>query len=176
MHCPFCNAADTRVIDSRLAADGHQVRRRRECAACEERFTTFESAELVMPFVLKQDGARVPFDERKLRTGIERALYKRPVSAEDIDTAVDRILHRLRTLGEREVQSRKIGDLCMEELSQLDQIAYVRFASVYRQFEDVNALRDEIERIQGTPSPHRPMTGHGCQNMIYTVIQTVAIA
>lgn len=153
MHCPFCNAADTRVIDSRLAADGHQVRRRRECAACEERFTTFESAELVMPFVLKQDGARVPFDERKLRTGIERALYKRPVSAEDIDTAVDRILHRLRTLGEREVQSRKIGDLCMEELSQLDQIAYVRFASVYRQFEDVNALRDEIERIQGTPSP-----------------------
>lgn len=153
MHCPFCGAADTRVIDSRLAADGHQVRRRRECASCEERFTSFESAELVMPYVQKQDGARVPFDGQKLRTGIERALYKRPVSAEDIDLAIDRILHRLRTLGEREVPSRKVGDLCMEELSSLDQIAYVRFASVYRQFEDVNALRDEIERLQEEPTP-----------------------
>lgn len=153
MHCPFCNAADTRVIDSRLAADGHQVRRRRECGACEERFTTFESAELVMPSVLKQDGSRVPFDEIKLRTGIQRALYKRPVSAETVENAIDRILHRLRTLGEREVPSRQIGDLCMEALSELDQIAYVRFASVYRQFEDVNALRDEIERLQVEPSP-----------------------
>ncbi len=153
MHCPFCGAADTRVIDSRLAAEGHQVRRRRECAACEERFTSFESAELVMPYVLKQDGTRDPFDEHKLRTGIQRALYKRPVSAEAIETAIDRILHRLRTLGEREVPSRQVGDLCMEELSGLDQIAYVRFASVYRQFEDVNALRDEIERLQVEPSP-----------------------
>lgn len=153
MHCPFCNAADTRVIDSRLAADGHQVRRRRECGACEERFTTFESAELVMPSVLKQDGSRVPFDERKLRTGIQRALYKRPVPTEAVENAIDRILHRLRTLGEREIPSRQVGDLCMEALSDLDQIAYVRFASVYRQFEDVNALRDEIERLQDEPSP-----------------------
>lgn len=153
MHCPFCNATDTRVIDSRLAADGHQVRRRRECGACEERFTTFESAELVMPSVLKQDGTRVPFDEQKLRTGIQRALYKRPVPAEAVENAIDRILHRLRTLGEREVPSRQVGDLCMVELSGLDQIAYVRFASVYRQFEDVYALREEIERLQDGPSP-----------------------
>lgn len=152
MHCPFCNATDTRVIDSRLAADGYQVRRRRECPACEERFTTFEAAELVMPYVLKQDGTRDPFDEHKLRRGIERALYKRPVPAETIETAIDRIVHRLRTLGEREVPSRQIGDMCMEELSGLDQIAYVRFASVYRQFEDVNALRDEIERLQDAPT------------------------
>lgn len=153
MHCPFCSADDTRVIDSRLAAEGHQVRRRRECVACNERFTTFETAELVMPYILKGDGSRVPFDEQKLRTGMQRALYKRPVSVEDLDVAIDHITHRLRTLGEREVAARRLGEWVMDELSKLDQVAYVRFASVYRSFQDVNAFREEIARLEETPSP-----------------------
>ncbi len=153
MHCPFCGADDTRVIDSRLAAEGHQVRRRRECVDCNERFTTFETAELVMPAILKSDGSRVPFDEQKLRTGMQRALYKRPVSAEDLEVALDHIMHRLRTLGEREVPSLKVGEWVMDELGKLDQVAYVRFASVYRRFEDVNAFREEIERLQEIPNP-----------------------
>lgn len=151
MHCPFCGTDATRVVDSRLAAEGGQVRRRRECPACGSRFTTFETPELVMPRIVKSDGTPEPFDEAKLRRGITRALYKRPVSAEAVDTAVNRIIHRLRTEGEREVDSRKLGNWVMEELRELDQVAYVRFASVYRRFEDVNAFREEIERLEATP-------------------------
>ncbi|MDH3645172.1 MAG: transcriptional regulator NrdR [Gammaproteobacteria bacterium] len=150
MHCPFCASSDTKVIDSRLAGDGAQVRRRRECQECAERFTTYETAELVLPFVIKNDGQREPFDEHKMRGGLLRALERRPVSAEDIEAAVNRIKHVLRTTGEREVSARKVGDLVMEELHDLDQVAYVRFASVYRSFQDVEAFREEIDRMQRT--------------------------
>lgn len=148
MHCPFCSSTDTKVIDSRLAANGQQVRRRRECTRCDERFTTFESAELVMPRVIKADGRRVPFDEQNLRSGMLRSLEKRPVPAEDIEGAVTGIMHKLRATGEREVASRQIGEWVMEALSELDQVAYVRFASVYRSFQDIDAFREEIERLQ----------------------------
>lgn len=148
MHCPFCGADDTKVIDSRLVADGAQVRRRRECNACGERFTTFETAELVMPRVVKSDGKREPFDDAKLRAGLMRALEKRPVSMEDLEAAVTRITHRLRATGEREIPSREIGELVMEELRQLDTVAYVRFASVYRSFQDISEFREEVERLE----------------------------
>src|SRR5690606_991531 len=152
MHCPFCGHEETKVTDSRLAGGGVQVRRRRECLSCGERFTTFESPELVMPLVVKTDHRRVPFDEAKLRAGMERALEKRPVSREALDEAVSRIGHKLRSMGEREVASRVVGELVMEELHQLDEVAYVRFASVYRSFQDVEAFRQEIERMR---SPRR---------------------
>lgn len=148
MHCPFCGHEETKVTDSRLAGGGAQIRRRRECLSCGERFTTFESAELVMPLVVKSDQRRVPFDEGKLRAGMERALQKRPVGREAIEEAVSRICHKLRSLGEREVASRTIGELVMEELHHLDEVGYVRFASVYRSFQDVDAFRDEIERLR----------------------------
>ena len=148
MHCPFCTHQETKVIDSRLAAEGQQERRRRECLHCGERFTTFESAELVMPRVVKSDAMREPFDESKLRAGMLRALEKRPVSSDAVDAAVNHVCHRLRTLGEREVPSRLIGELVMDELHQLDEVAYVRFASVYRSFQDVEAFREEIERLR----------------------------
>ena len=147
MHCPFCNAVDTKVIDSRLVAEGNQVRRRRECVTCEERFTTFETAELVMPRLVKQNGEREPFNEDKLRSGMEKALQKRPVSVEQIDEAVGRITHALRATGEREVPSKMVGEKVMEELRKLDEVAYVRFASVYRSFKDLNEFREEIDRI-----------------------------
>jgi transcriptional repressor NrdR len=147
MHCPFCNAVDTKVIDSRLVAEGNQVRRRRECVTCEERFTTFETAELVMPRLIKQTGEREPFNEEKLRKGMEKALQKRPVSVEQIDEAVGRINHALRASGEREVPSKFVGEKVMEELRKLDEVAYVRFASVYRSFKDLNEFREEIDRI-----------------------------
>lgn len=151
MRCPFCHTDATRVVDSRLAAEGSQVRRRRECPACASRFTTFENAELTLPRILKNDGSPEEFDKRKMRQGMERALYKRPPSAETIDAAVERVIQRLRTAGEREVRSRSLGTWVMEELRELDQVAYVRFASVYRRFEDVNAFREEVERLQATP-------------------------
>ena len=153
MHCPFCGAADTRVVDSRLAEDGAQVRRRRECPTCGERFTTFERAELVLPRVVKRDGTREPFHEDKLRSGLLRALEKRPVAAEAVESAVGHILRRLRATGEREVPARRIGEWVMEELRELDQVAYVRFASVYRSFQDVNAFREEVERLQEAVAP-----------------------
>jgi transcriptional repressor NrdR len=142
------------VIDSRLAAEGSQVRRRRECPDCGARFTTFETAELVLPRIVKSNGAPEPFDENKLRQGIIHALYKRPVAAEAIDTAISHIVARLRTEAEREVAARRLGEWVMEELRELDQVAYVRFASVYRRFEDVNAFREEIERLEATPNRH----------------------
>ncbi len=147
MHCPFCAAEDTKVIDSRLAADGNQIRRRRECAQCGERFTTFETAELVIPRVIKTDGSRQPFDEHKLRRGMMHALQKRPVALEQIEGALSHVMSRLRATGEREVRSRLIGELMMEELRRLDQVAYVRFASVYRNFQDIAEFRDAIDRL-----------------------------
>ena len=147
MHCPFCNHDDTKVTDSRLAGEGRQIRRRRECQACGERFTTFETAELVMPQVVKNDMTRQPFDTVKLRAGIMKAFEKRPVGRDDVESAIERICHRLRVLGEREVASRVIGEIVMEELRQLDEVAYVRYASVYHQFQDVDAFRAEIEQL-----------------------------
>jgi len=152
VHCPFCNHDDTRVIDSRLAGEGRQVRRRRECLSCAERFTTFETPELVMPAVNKRDKRREPFDEKKLREGMLAALNKRPVAAEAIEAAIERILHRLQTIGEREVDSGFVGDLVMEELHGLDEVAYVRFASIYRSFQDITAFQDEIDRLKTRPS------------------------
>jgi transcriptional repressor NrdR len=152
MYCPFCRAQDTKVIDSRLASEGTQVRRRRECLACGERFTTFESAELVMPRIIKSNGAREPFNEKKLAAGIMRALEKRPVDSDSMDAAMSRIQHRLRASGERELSSRLLGEWVMHELRELDQVAYVRFASVYRSFEDVRAFQEEIERLESEPT------------------------
>lgn len=152
MYCPFCGKQETKVIDSRLASEGAQVRRRRECLDCGERFTTFESAELVMPRIIKSNGAREPFDDEKLITGIMRALEKRPVESERVDAAISRLQHRLRASGEREIASRQVGEWVVNELRQLDQVAFVRFASVYRSFEDVNAFREEIERLEKEPT------------------------
>ncbi|PSJ44774.1 transcriptional regulator NrdR [Zobellella endophytica] len=148
MHCPFCNATETKVIDSRLVGDGLQVRRRRECNLCRERFTTFETAELVMPRVIKTTGIREPFNEDKLEAGMQRALEKRPVSTEAIEQAISRIKSQLRATGEREVKSELIGNLVMEELKQLDKVAYIRFASVYRCFEDLRQFGEEIARLE----------------------------
>jgi len=147
MQCPFCNALDTKVIDSRLVADGNQVRRRRECITCAERFTTYETAELVMPRIIKQNGNREPFDENKLHAGLLKALEKRPVSIEKVDEAIIRIKNQVRATGEREVPSRIVGEQVMQELRQLDEVAYVRFASVYRSFKDLNEFRAEIDRL-----------------------------
>jgi transcriptional repressor NrdR len=148
MHCPFCGHEETKVTDSRLAADGRQIRRRRECLKCAERFTTFETAELLMPRVVKSDGSREPFDEQKITAGMTKALEKRPVSSDAIDQAVAHIAHRLRVDGEREVPSRQIGEMVMEELRHLDEVAYVRFASVYRHFQDVEAFKDAVEHLR----------------------------
>ena len=148
MHCPFCQHEDTRVIDSRLADDGTTVRRRRECPQCGERFNTFETAELKLPAIVKSGERRESFDERKLRVSFERALQKRPVASDAVDVAVRTIVNDLRKSGEREVPSRQVGELVMRELKKLDQVAYVRFASVDRKFEDVQAFREEIEKLE----------------------------
>ena len=149
MRCPFCSFEDTRVIDSRLADEGDQVRRRRECLECRERFTTYEAAEFNYPRIIKSDGRRERFTDDKLRSGILRALEKRPVAMEKVEIAISRIKHKLRSLGEREVKSRKVGDCVMEELKSVDQVAYLRFASVYQSFADVRAFLEEIERLEG---------------------------
>jgi transcriptional repressor NrdR len=148
MHCPFCNEADTKVIDSRLVGEGGQVRRRRECITCHERFTTYESAELVMPRIIKRSGSRDPFDEEKLRLGIQKALEKRPVAVDQFERIVADIKQKLRASGEREVHSQILGEWVMDALRSLDDVAYVRFASVYRHFQDVNAFREEIQRME----------------------------
>jgi transcriptional repressor NrdR len=153
MRCPFCSDMDTRVIDSRLVGEGDQIRRRRECTQCKERFTTYELAELNYPRIIKSDGRREAFMEDKLRGGIMRAIEKRPVEIEKVDIAVEQIKHKLRALGEREVKSGKVGNWVMEQLRGLDQVAYVRFASVYRSFEDVRAFLDEIERLENELPP-----------------------
>ena len=160
MHCPFCSAMETKVIDSRLVAEGDSVRRRRECLTCAERFTTFETAELVMPRVVKSDGSREPFDEEKLRRGLQRALEKRPVSIEEIENALNHITHGLRSTGERELPSRMVGESVMQELRKLDGVAYVRFASVYRDFQDVSEFEQEIQKLADSseeqPSADQP--------------------
>jgi transcriptional repressor NrdR len=147
VHCPFCSHSETKVNDSRLVAEGEQIRRRRECLKCGERFTTFETAELVLPRVIKNNGSRQPFDEEKLRSGLLRALEKRPVSLEVIESTVNRIKHDLRATGEREVKTRDVGELVMQALQELDDVAYVRFASVYRSFQDINEFQKEIDSL-----------------------------
>lgn len=153
MRCPFCGADDSKVIDSRLSAEADSIRRRRLCTDCNERFTTYETAELVLPRLIKRDESRAVFDENKLRASFLRALEKRPVSIDAVDSAVKRIIHQLRATGDREVPSRLVGDWVMDALHKLDEVAYVRFASVYRSFQDVNAFREEIERMEGLAEP-----------------------
>ncbi|MGR9043834.1 MAG: transcriptional regulator NrdR [Gammaproteobacteria bacterium] len=148
MRCPFCAAQDTRVIDSRLANEGDQVRRRRECNVCKERFTTYEVAELSLPRIIKRDDVREPFDENKLRAGMLKALEKRPVDSDAIEQAVNRIKKDLMARGEREIPADELGEQVMKELSTLDHVAYVRFASVYRSFQDVSEFTDMIERLK----------------------------
>lgn len=147
MHCPFCSAPETKVIDSRLVSEGYQVRRRRECTQCKERFTTFESAELVIPRIIKNNGNREPFNEEKLRAGIYHALEKRPVSEMQIEAAVNRIMHTLQATGEREVPSKMVGTFVMNELKKMDKVAYIRFASVYLSFDDIKQFSEEIDKL-----------------------------
>lgn len=154
MQCPFCHHPETRVVDSRLAQEGEQVRRRRECAECGERFTTYEiAADLAMPRILKRDRSRELFSDDKLRDGVMRALEKRPVETEAVDAAIERVKRQLRRSSEREVESRQVGEWVMAELRLLDEVAYIRFASVYREFSDVAAFRDEIDRLEQEPDP-----------------------
>lgn len=148
MRCPFCATQDTRVIDSRLASEGDQVRRRRECASCKERFTTYEFAELALPKIIKRDGARESFNEKKLRSGMQRALEKRPVNSEDIEAAISRIKKTMTARGDREISADELGELVMKELSALDHVAFVRFASVYRSFQDVSEFTEIIASMQ----------------------------
>ena len=148
MHCPFCQHLDTRVIDSRVSDDGATIRRRRVCEACGERFSTLETIELKLPLIIKSDGRREAFDARKLRAGFDRALQKRPVSEEQIETAVRAVVHHLRMTAERELDSRRVGEYVMAELRKLDHVAYVRFASVYRAFEDVADFREVLDRLE----------------------------
>ncbi|TEW55374.1 transcriptional regulator NrdR [Psychromonas sp. RZ22] len=147
MFCPFCHAQDTKVIDSRLVSEGSQVRRRRLCNECNERFTTFELAELIMPRLIKSDGSREPFNDEKLLVGINTALEKRPVSIEAVESAVNKLKSTLRATGEREVPSKMVGELVMDLLKGLDKVAYIRFASVYRAFEDVKEFGEEIAKL-----------------------------
>lgn len=152
MRCPFCGAIDTRVVDSRLVGDSDQVRRRRECTECEERFTTYETAELNLPRIVKSRGNREPFSDAKLQAGFQKSLEKRPVSVERIDEAVARVKHRCLVAGEREIDARRVGEWVMEELKQLDEVAYIRFASVYRQFADAAAFREAIDTLERSPN------------------------
>lgn len=147
MYCPFCHANDTKVIDSRLIADGAQVRRRRQCLECQERFTTFETAELIMPMIIKRDGRRELFRIENLRAGMLRALEKRPVGADALEEALIAIMQQIRRTGEREIDSQQIGEWVMEQLYRLDHIAYVRFASVYKRFQDVSEFRQAIDQM-----------------------------
>lgn len=150
MRCPFCSAQDTRVIDTRLADEGDQVKRRRECVACKERFTTFEVVELTLPRIIKRNGARETFNEAKLRAGMQRALEKRPVNVDAVEAAINRIKKILVGKGEREIHANELGELVMKELSALDHVAFVRFASVYRSFQDVSEFTDMIEKLRNT--------------------------
>lgn len=147
MYCPFCNFQETRVVDSRLSQDGTSVRRRRECLKCVERFTTYETVEFTMPYVVKRDDSRVDFNEDKLRKGLLKALEKRPVGMDQVDQSILQICKKIRSTGEREVKTQFLGELVMEELKKLDQVAYVRFASVYRSFQDLDEFRSEIEKL-----------------------------
>ncbi|HUF22220.1 MAG TPA: transcriptional regulator NrdR [Burkholderiales bacterium] len=154
MKCPFCKHDDTQVVDSRVSEEGSSIRRRRRCLACDKRFTTYETVELRMPQMVKSNGFREEFKEDKLRTGFLRALHKRPVPANLVEDAVERIKQKLLSLGEREIESRRLGEMVMKELYKLDKVAYIRFASVYRDFQDVDDFRDAIKEVQ-KPSPRR---------------------
>ena len=147
MHCPFCQAQDTKVIDSRLVGDGSQIRRRRECELCQARFTTFETADLALPRIIKSDGERQPFNGTKLKAGMLRALEKRPLSSEEVDAVFGKVLTQIRQLGEREIPSRMLGEIVMKSLKSVDQVAYVRFASVYRDFQDIEEFAQEISTL-----------------------------
>lgn len=147
MYCPFCHAEETKVVDSRLIAEGAQVRRRRECLECHERFTTFETAELIMPLIMKRDGRREPFNIENLRLGMLRALEKRPVSVDALEASIIAITQEIRRRGEREIDSQIIGELVMKELYSLDHVAYVRFASVYKRFKDVSDFKQTIDQM-----------------------------
>lgn len=151
MKCPFCKSDETQVIDSRVSDDGDSIRRRRKCVACSKRFTTYETVELRMPQVVKQDGSRAEFDLAKLRTSFMRALHKRPVPTEQVDAAVERIRQKLLTRGAREVGSREVGELVMHELKKLDKIAYIRFASVYKSFQDPDDFREMLRDLERAP-------------------------
>jgi transcriptional repressor NrdR len=153
MHCPFCSAEDTKVVDSRLSEEGDSVRRRRECLSCHERFTTYERAELRMPQIIKSDERREAFNEDKLRNGLTHALQKRSVESEAIEALIGRVRHKLISAGEREIQSRQLGEWVMRELKDLDPVGYIRFASVYRSFEDLEAFTEELEMLLNEPSP-----------------------
>jgi transcriptional repressor NrdR len=148
MKCPFCGHPETQVVDSRVPEDGSSVRRRRRCLSCDKRFTTYENVQLRMPQIVKENGMRQEFDEDKMRTGFVRALHKRPVPAEHVDEAIERIKQKLLSLGEREVPARRVGEMVMRELYKMDKVAYIRFASVYRSFQDVEDFRDAIEEVQ----------------------------
>lgn len=148
MYCPFCHAEETKVIDSRLVADGAQVRRRRQCLLCHERFTTFETAELIMPLIIKRDGRREPFHLENLRSGMLRALEKRPVSIDALEGSIANIIQEIRSRGEREIDSRLVGEMVMKQLYRLDHVAYVRFASVYKRFKDVSDFRQAIDDMK----------------------------
>jgi len=152
LHCPFCQHSDTRVIDSRVSDDGATIRRRRVCEACGERFSTLETIELKLPVIIKSDGRREAFDARKLRSGFDRALQKRPVADEQIEAAVRAVVHQLRMTAERELASLRVGEFVMAELRKLDHVGYVRFASVYRAFEDVADFREELDRLENDSS------------------------
>jgi transcriptional repressor NrdR len=154
MKCPFCASADTQVIDSRVSEVGDSIRRRRRCLACQKRFTTYENVELRLPQIVKSDGSRADFDEAKLRVGFQRALHKRPVPTEYVDAAIKRIVQHVLSLGEREVPSRQLGERVMDELKKLDKVAYIRFASVYRSFQDISDFEDAIKEVE-TPAARR---------------------
>lgn len=152
MKCPFCSAPDTQVVDSRVSEEGDSIRRRRRCVTCDKRFTTYETVELRMPSLVKTNGNREEFQEQKLRIGFARALHKRPVPTEYVDAAIERIRQKLLSLGEREVPSRRVGEMVMKELYKLDKVAYIRFASVYKDFQDVEDFRDVLKEV-GKPAP-----------------------
>jgi len=152
MKCPFCKGPTTQVVDTRESEDGDSIRRRRRCLSCDKRFTTFETVELRMPQVVKQNGMRSEFDEDKLRTSFKRALHKRPVSAELVDAAIDHVTQKLHALGEREVGSRQVGEMVMKELLKLDKVAYIRFASVYKSFQDVGDFTEAVEEVRKSPA------------------------
>jgi transcriptional repressor NrdR len=161
MKCPFCKSPDTQVIDSRVSDDGESIRRRRKCTSCSKRFTTYETIELRMPQVVKQDGTRSEFDLQKLRTGFMRALHKRPVPTQLVDDAIATITQDVLALGEREIASRRLGEMVMRELKRLDQVAYIRFASVYRSFQGVDDFQDAIKEVQRpTAKPATSKTGN----------------
>ena len=156
MKCPFCGSVDTQVIDSRVSEPGDSIRRRRRCVACQKRFTTYETVELRLPQIVKTNGNRSDFDVEKIRVGFQRALHKRPVPTDYVDAAIDRIVQQVLSLGEREIPSRQIGEMVMQELHKLDSVAYIRFASVYRSFQDISDFRDALKEVEAPPpSPRR---------------------